>query len=38
VVQRFWHTFGLVPTENSIAMLADPSFITAAQKAAGVKL
>ena len=37
VVQRFWHTFGLVPTENSIDTLADTSFITAAQKAAGVQ-
>jgi len=36
VVQRFWHTFGLVPTEQTIDTLADPTFITAAQKAAGV--
>lgn len=36
VVQRFWHTFGLVPTEQPVDTLADPSFITAAQKAAGV--
>ena len=35
-VQRFWHTFGLVNTEQSIDMLADPTFIIAAQKAAGV--
>jgi ABC-type nitrate/sulfonate/bicarbonate transport system substrate-binding protein len=38
VVQRFWKTMGLVNTEQSIDTLADPSFITAAQKAAGVTL
>jgi ABC-type nitrate/sulfonate/bicarbonate transport system substrate-binding protein len=36
VVQRFWHTFGLVQTEQTVETLADPTFITAAQKAAGV--
>lgn len=35
-IQRFWHTYGLVPAEQPIEALADPSFITAAQKAAGV--
>ncbi len=35
-VQRFWHTMGLVPTEQTIDTLIDTSFITAAQKAAGV--
>jgi ABC-type nitrate/sulfonate/bicarbonate transport system substrate-binding protein len=37
-VQRFWHTNGLVNTEQPIDTLADSSFITAAQKAAGVTL
>lgn len=35
-IQRFWHTYGLVPVEQPIDALADSSFITAAQKAAGV--
>jgi ABC-type nitrate/sulfonate/bicarbonate transport system substrate-binding protein len=35
-IQRFWHTYGLVNTEQPIETLADSSFITAAQKAAGV--
>ncbi len=35
-IQRFWHTFGLVNTEQPIDTLADASFITAAQKAAGL--
>jgi NitT/TauT family transport system substrate-binding protein len=37
VVQRFWHTMGLVNAEQPIDTLVDTSFITAAQKAAGVK-
>ncbi|MGA2396412.1 MAG: ABC transporter substrate-binding protein [Candidatus Lustribacter sp.] len=36
IVQRFWHTFGLVQAEQTVDTLADPTFITAAQKAAGV--
>jgi NitT/TauT family transport system substrate-binding protein len=36
-IQRFWHTYGLVNTEQAIDTLADTSFITAAQKAAGMK-
>ena len=35
-VQRFWHLYGLVSTEQAIGTLIDTSFITAAQKAAGV--
>jgi len=35
-IQRFWQTMGLVSTEQPIGTLADPSFIIAAQKAAGV--
>jgi ABC-type nitrate/sulfonate/bicarbonate transport system substrate-binding protein len=35
-VQRFWHTYGLVNSEQPIRTLIDVSFITAAQKAAGV--
>jgi ABC-type nitrate/sulfonate/bicarbonate transport system substrate-binding protein len=35
-VQRFWHLYGLVPTEQPIGTLIDTTFITAAQKAAGV--
>jgi ABC-type nitrate/sulfonate/bicarbonate transport system substrate-binding protein len=35
-VQRFWHTMGLVNTEQPVDTLIDTSFITAAQKTAGV--
>lgn len=35
-VQRFWYQNGLVTSEQAVDTLADPSFITAAQKAAGV--
>jgi ABC-type nitrate/sulfonate/bicarbonate transport system substrate-binding protein len=35
-IQRFWHTYGLVNTEQPISALVDTSFITAAQKGAGV--
>jgi ABC-type nitrate/sulfonate/bicarbonate transport system substrate-binding protein len=35
-VQRFWHTYGLVNSEQSIDTLIDTSFITAAQKATGL--
>ena len=35
-LQRFWHTYGLVNIEQPISALVDTSFITAAQKAAGV--
>jgi len=37
-VQRFWYQNGLVTSEQTIDTLADPSFITAAQKAAGVNV
>ncbi|HEV8019637.1 MAG TPA: ABC transporter substrate-binding protein [Candidatus Lustribacter sp.] len=35
-IQRFWKVMGLVNAEQPIDTLADPSFITAAQRAAGV--
>ncbi len=35
-IQRFWHTMGLVPTEQSIDTLVDTSLIMQAQKGAGV--
>ena len=34
--QRFWHVYGLVPTEQPIDTMVDTSFIKAAQKTAGV--
>lgn len=34
--QRFWHTYGLVPIEQTPDTLADTSFISAAQRAVGV--
>ncbi len=36
-IQRFWHTYGLVNTEQPVDTLVDNTFITAAQKAAGLK-